>query len=185
MKVAVRSLTRQAGTVGAVPSALVALAAKSANGNNSATSRATGRTIPALARGNGRLAYHRGMSLYSSEPEAPPYEPPQYTEAGFRVLPAEPAPAQPRSLGRRVWGMLVAAGAFLLKFGAVLYKLKVVTVAGSMIVSIGAYALARRLVVRRRARRPDLRARDGARARTARDKACPRPPPCSSPSWAP
>ncbi len=37
--------------------------------------------------------------------------------------------------------MLAAAGAFIAKFGVVLYKLKFVTVAGSMIVSIGAYAL--------------------------------------------
>jgi Zn-dependent protease len=46
-----------------------------------------------------------------------------------------------RAAGRRVWGTLAAAGAFLLKFGALLYKLKIVTVAGSMIVSVGAYAL--------------------------------------------
>ncbi len=37
--------------------------------------------------------------------------------------------------------MLVGAGALLLKFGALLYKLKIVAVAGSMVVSIGAYAL--------------------------------------------
>jgi Zn-dependent protease len=37
--------------------------------------------------------------------------------------------------------MLLATGGVLLKFGAILYKLKVVTVIGSMIVSIGAYAL--------------------------------------------
>jgi Zn-dependent protease len=57
----------------------------------------------------------------------------------------EPAPARPyrplRDFGRRIWGLLVATGAFLLKFGAVVYKLKIVTVAGSMIVSVGAYAL--------------------------------------------
>jgi Zn-dependent protease len=57
----------------------------------------------------------------------------------------DPAPIREhrplRDLGRRIWAMLVGAGAFLLKFGAILYKLKVVTVAGSMIVSIGAYAL--------------------------------------------
>lgn len=47
----------------------------------------------------------------------------------------------PRAVGRRIWGMLLAAGAFLAKFGALLYKLKIVTVAGSMIVSVGAYAL--------------------------------------------
>jgi Zn-dependent protease len=57
----------------------------------------------------------------------------------------DPVPIKPyrplRDFGRRVWALLVAAGTFLLKFGAVLYKLKVVTVAGSMIVSVGAYAL--------------------------------------------
>jgi hypothetical protein len=46
-----------------------------------------------------------------------------------------------RALGRRLWGALAAAGAFLLKFGAILYKLKIVAVAGSMLVSVGAYAL--------------------------------------------
>ncbi len=67
------------------------------------------------------------------------------TESGFRVLP--PAPELPpagierRSLGRRLLGTLAAAGAFLAKFGAILFKLKFVTVAGSMIVSVGAYAL--------------------------------------------
>lgn len=57
----------------------------------------------------------------------------------------DPAPARPkrglRVLGRRVWALLVAVGTFLLKFGAVLYKLKVVAVAGSMVLSVGAYAL--------------------------------------------
>jgi Zn-dependent protease len=56
-----------------------------------------------------------------------------------------PSPVRPvtplRDLGRRLWALLVAVGAFLIKFGAALYKLKVVTVAGSMIVSVGAYAL--------------------------------------------
>jgi Zn-dependent protease len=46
-----------------------------------------------------------------------------------------------RDLGRRIWALLVTACTFLLKFGTILYKLKVVTVAGSMIVSVGAYAL--------------------------------------------
>jgi Zn-dependent protease len=57
----------------------------------------------------------------------------------------DPVPIRPsrpwRDFGRRAWALLLAAGTFLLKFGAILYKLKVVTVAGSMIVSIGAYAL--------------------------------------------
>ncbi len=68
-----------------------------------------------------------------------------FTESAPRRLPdpAERAPRRgsARALGRRIWGALVAAGAFLLKFGAVLYKLKIVAVAGSMVVSVGAYAL--------------------------------------------
>jgi Zn-dependent protease len=57
--------------------------------------------------------------------------------------PIQPGPAGPqwRQLVRRIWAPVAAAGAFLVKFGAVLLKLKVFTVAGSMIVSVGAYAL--------------------------------------------
>ena len=61
------------------------------------------------------------------------------------VIYHDPAPIREhrplRDLGRRIWALLTAAGVFLLKFGAILYKLKVVTVMGSMIISIGAYAL--------------------------------------------
>lgn len=81
------------------------------------------------------------MSLFAPESETPGYELPQYTDSGYRVAPSAPAPGTPRSLGRRLLGALAAAGAFLAKFGAIVYKLKIVTVAGSMIVSIGAYAL--------------------------------------------
>lgn len=70
------------------------------------------------------------------EPEIRLYAPEPYRDAG-PVRTEGPL----RNLGRRLWALLLAAGTFLLKFGAVLYKLKVVTVAGSMIVSIGAYAL--------------------------------------------
>ena len=85
--------------------------------------------------------YHRDdVSLHTGAPETI-----ELTESGFRRLPPAPEPQQPagrlRSFGRRVWGSLVAAGVFLAKFGAVVYKLKIVTVAGSMIVSVGAYAL--------------------------------------------
>ena len=80
------------------------------------------------------------MSLFAPESQLS-----ELTESGYRQL---PPPAEPvrrggplRDLGRRIWGLVVAAGVFLLKFGAVLYKLKFVTVAGSMVVSIGAYAL--------------------------------------------
>jgi Zn-dependent protease len=54
-------------------------------------------------------------------------------------------PIQPRSglrdLLKKIWAPVAAAGAFLIKFGAVIFKLKILTVAGSMIVSVGAYAL--------------------------------------------
>jgi Zn-dependent protease len=57
----------------------------------------------------------------------------------------EPIPLRPhrplRDLARRIGGGVAALGAFLLKFGALLFKLKFVMVAGSMLVSIGAYAL--------------------------------------------
>ena len=81
------------------------------------------------------------MSLFAPEPPASEQRFPDYTEPVYRFVPAEPAPAPQRSFGRRIWGGVAAAGAFLAKFGAVLYKLKFVTVAGSMLVSIGAYAL--------------------------------------------
>jgi hypothetical protein len=71
---------------------------------------------------------------------------PERPHRGYDVLPYhDPVPIKPykplRDFGRRIWALLVTAGAFLLKFGAIIYKLKIVTVAGSMIVSIGAYAL--------------------------------------------
>jgi hypothetical protein len=59
---------------------------------------------------------------------------PEYTESGYRVPAAELQPAPRRSFGQRVVGALVATGAFLAKFGALLYKLKIFTVVG------GAYA---------------------------------------------
>ena len=45
-----------------------------------------------------------------------------------------------RDIIRKITAPIVALGAFLIKFGAVIFKLKFLTVAGSMIVSIGAYA---------------------------------------------
>jgi Zn-dependent protease len=64
-----------------------------------------------------------------------PYEDP-YRE----YEPIQPQPGW-RDLARKIWAPVAAAGAFLVKFGAVLFKLKVFTVAGSMLVSVGAYAL--------------------------------------------
>jgi len=42
---------------------------------------------------------------------------------------------------RKIWAPIAAAAGLLVKFGAVIFKLKIFTVAGSMIVSVGAYAL--------------------------------------------
>src|SRR3954466_8930982 len=54
-------------------------------------------------------------------------------------------PVQPQSglrlLLRKIWAPIAAIGAFIVKFGAIIFKLKIFTVAGSMIVSVGAYAL--------------------------------------------
>jgi Zn-dependent protease len=55
--------------------------------------------------------------------------------------PIQPERRGPREILRRIWAPIAAVGAFLLKFGAIIFKLKVFTVAGSMIVSVGAYAL--------------------------------------------
>jgi Zn-dependent protease len=46
-----------------------------------------------------------------------------------------------RGLFRKLIGPLAAAGAFLGKYGVLLLKLKAITVFGSMILSVGAYAL--------------------------------------------
>jgi len=46
-----------------------------------------------------------------------------------------------RDIGRKIWAPFVAIGAFLLKFGAIFFKLNFVVVALSMIVSIGGYTL--------------------------------------------
>jgi Zn-dependent protease len=54
-------------------------------------------------------------------------------------------PVQPqsgaRSLLRKIWAPIAAVGAFIVKFGALIFKLKIFTVAGTMLVSVGAYAL--------------------------------------------
>lgn len=79
--------------------------------------------------------------MFAPEPSFPDSRGPEFDQQGYRVL-TPPAPAAPRrSPLRRVGGAIAAAAAFLAKFGAILYKLKFVTVAGSMLVSIGAYAL--------------------------------------------
>src|SRR6266487_3350640 len=70
-------------------------------------------------------------------------KPPAYDEM-FPVRDYEPIQPQsrgPREILRRIWAPIAAAGAFLLKFGAIIFKLKILTVGASMIVSVGAYAL--------------------------------------------
>ena len=47
----------------------------------------------------------------------------------------------PRGLLRKIWAPIAAAGAAILKFSPLLFKLKFVTVAATMLVSVGAYAL--------------------------------------------
>lgn len=72
---------------------------------------------------------------------------PRTTLPGAWLPPREPAPAAPptpeRSILQRIFGPLLALGALLLKFGkvALLFagKAKVLTTAGSMVVSVAAY----------------------------------------------
>jgi Zn-dependent protease len=74
-------------------------------------------------------------------PEQQEYDPPAWeAPQDYEYNPVRPQPGW-REIGRRIWAPIAAVGAFVAKFGAVLFKLKVFTVAGSMIVSVGAYAL--------------------------------------------
>src|ERR671935_1585718 len=72
-------------------------------------------------------------------------EPPRYEDLYPEAVDRDYEPVQPRSgfreLLRKIWAPIAAVGAFLVKFGAVIFKLKIFTVAGSMLVSVGAYAL--------------------------------------------
>jgi len=80
-----------------------------------------------------------------------PYAPPEHASAAHPVrnphLPRDPDPDR-RSGLKRVGGAITAAGLLVLNFGAklkflllLLPKLKILTTSGSMLVSIGAYAL--------------------------------------------
>jgi Zn-dependent protease len=70
-------------------------------------------------------------------------DPPKYDDLfpARDYEPIHPERRGPREILSRIWAPIAAIGAFLLKFGAILFKLKFFTVAGSMIVSVGAYAL--------------------------------------------
>ena len=72
-------------------------------------------------------------------------EPPRYEDLFPELAQRDYEPVQPKSgfrdLLKKIWAPIAAAGAFIVKFGAVIFKLKIFTVAGSMIVSVGAYAL--------------------------------------------
>jgi Zn-dependent protease len=72
--------------------------------------------------------------LWRTVPAVDPYTPRQYE-------PIQPSGTNWRGILRRIWAPVAAVGAFLAKFGAILFKLKFFTVAGSMLVSVGAYAL--------------------------------------------
>ena len=67
-------------------------------------------------------------------------EPSRFPEPEYQYSPIKPAPGW-RDILRKIWAPVAAVGAFLLKFGAIIFKLKVFTTAGTMLVSIGAYAL--------------------------------------------
>ena len=73
-------------------------------------------------------------------PEPATLPDPSVSEGGDRGY----APVHPRSglrdLARKLVAPLIAAGFLIVKYGALLFKLKVVTTAGSMLVSIAAYA---------------------------------------------
>jgi Zn-dependent protease len=78
------------------------------------------------------------------------YQPGEYERLYANVLAERDAgrayePIQPtsgwREIARRIWAPLAALAAFLAKFGAIVFKLKFLTLAGSMVVSVGAYAL--------------------------------------------
>jgi Zn-dependent protease len=72
-------------------------------------------------------------------------EPPRYEDLFPELAQRDYEPVQPKSgfreLLKKIWAPIAAVGAFAVKWGAVLFKLKVFTVAASMIVSVGAYAL--------------------------------------------
>ena len=73
-------------------------------------------------------------------PEAPTFPSPELSAGGARGY----EPVQPRSglggLLRKLAAPIIAAGFLILKYGALLLKFKVITTAGSMLVSIAAYA---------------------------------------------
>jgi Zn-dependent protease len=74
----------------------------------------------------------------------PAYEPPEPDELDEHSYDPIRPERQLRDLGRRLWAPLAAIGLLLWKFKAVgpaVFKLKIFTTAGSMLVSVGAYAL--------------------------------------------
>jgi len=83
----------------------------------------------------------------AEEESAPGLEPPEYIPASSEpaLEPGlEPAPHEAHSLFRKLAAPFIALGALLLKFKAallVVFKLKLFTTAGSMVVSVGAYAM--------------------------------------------
>ena len=138
----------------------------------------------------------QGYSDPMSEPErrwtelpAPPTNGSNGDEQYYWEPTRDYEPIQPesglRAMLRKIWAPIAAAAALLVKFGAVIFKLKIFTVAGSMIVSVGAYALLGGWWFGARPRAADLRARDGPRARTAPAGRSRHRRRSSSRSWAP
>ena len=86
----------------------------------------------------------------------------QYPQEWRQYEPIQPRGTDWRGFFRKLWAPIAAIGAFLAKFGVVLLKFKFLL----LDVRVGRLLrLARRLVVRDRARRAALRPRDGTRAR--------------------
>jgi len=77
--------------------------------------------------------------LWRRMPAVDPYT--EHSDEGGQYEPIQPRGRDWRGIFRRIWAPVAAIGAFLAKFGAILFKLKFFTVAGSMLVSVGAYAL--------------------------------------------
>jgi Zn-dependent protease len=91
----------------------------------------------ALARGT----VERVEPLSKTRPDYPPLEPVVEPERSYE--PIQPEPGW-KSLARKLWAPLAALGALLAKFKFLIFavaKFKLFTVAASMIVSVGAYAL--------------------------------------------
>ena len=84
----------------------------------------------------------KAVSLFAPEPSLPERRVPEFTDSGYRIVPPlEPEPARRRRFAVASGAALPPRARSWPSSARSLYKLKFVTVAGSMIVSVGAYAL--------------------------------------------